>query len=359
LSAPCTDAAWSPDGAWMFVSANTGAGFHIWRQRFPDGKPEQLTAGATQEQGIAGFPDRRSLVTSVGVDQNTVWMHDSRGDRQITSQGYAFQPRLSPDRTKVYYLLRTGVNTRTWVSGALWVADLASGQRSRLFPDFLIEDYSISRDGTHVVFSAIAQKGASEVWTAALDGSAATRLSDVKSSRAAFGPDGDVFFVQAAFPDGANVYRIRPDGTGRRQAIADRVNFLYELSPDGKWAAVWQGRGVVFYPLDGGQPVQFCKSCGTVGAESRGVTPPVVSWSRDGTHMYVHAAWRTRETYVLPLPQGRMLPALPEGGIVGEIATLPGAQRVPQLRAFVTGDPSVYLFMRATSQRNIYQVPIP
>ena len=25
----------------MYLSANTGAGFHIWRQRFPDGTPEQ------------------------------------------------------------------------------------------------------------------------------------------------------------------------------------------------------------------------------------------------------------------------------------------------------------------------------
>ena len=33
----CMNAAWAPDGRWMYFTANTGAGFHVWRQRFPEG----------------------------------------------------------------------------------------------------------------------------------------------------------------------------------------------------------------------------------------------------------------------------------------------------------------------------------
>ena len=41
----CTAAQWSPDGKWMYFTADSGAtGFHVWRQRFPDGPPEQLTS---------------------------------------------------------------------------------------------------------------------------------------------------------------------------------------------------------------------------------------------------------------------------------------------------------------------------
>ena len=40
---------------------------HIWRQRFPDGKPEQITFGPTAEQGIAMAPDGRSFVTAVAM----------------------------------------------------------------------------------------------------------------------------------------------------------------------------------------------------------------------------------------------------------------------------------------------------
>src|SRR5437899_2062720 len=47
----CTNAAWSPDGQWMYFSADAGGSFHIWRQRFSGGSgvgaPEQVTSGAT------------------------------------------------------------------------------------------------------------------------------------------------------------------------------------------------------------------------------------------------------------------------------------------------------------------------
>lgn len=56
-SAQCTFAGWTPDGKWMYVSADTGSGFHIWRQRFPDGTPEQVTSGATEEHGVSFAPD--------------------------------------------------------------------------------------------------------------------------------------------------------------------------------------------------------------------------------------------------------------------------------------------------------------
>src|SRR5437588_12280674 len=36
----CTEAAWSPDGQWMYFAANAGGGSHLWRQRFPDGVAE-------------------------------------------------------------------------------------------------------------------------------------------------------------------------------------------------------------------------------------------------------------------------------------------------------------------------------
>jgi serine/threonine protein kinase len=116
--AQCTDAAWSPDGKWMYLSANTGDGYHIWRQRFPDGMPERVTSGATEEQGLSFDPDGRSFVTSVGASQSTLWVHDAKGDRQITSEGFAFLPSFSGDGKTLYYLVRARANRR-FVSGEL------------------------------------------------------------------------------------------------------------------------------------------------------------------------------------------------------------------------------------------------
>jgi Tol biopolymer transport system component len=93
--AQCTFAGWTPDGKWMYFSANTGSGSHIWRQRFPDGAAEQVTFGATEEQGISFAPDGKSLVTSVGESQSSLWIHDSKGERQVTFEGYAYLPSFS------------------------------------------------------------------------------------------------------------------------------------------------------------------------------------------------------------------------------------------------------------------------
>jgi len=355
--APCTDAAWSPDGQWVYLAANTGSGFHIWRQRFPDGTPEQVTMGATEEQGIAFAPDGRSFVTSIGADQNTIWIHDARGDRQVTSQGYAYLPKFSPDRRKLYYLLRSDISTRSWVSGALWVIDLETGEHAQLLRDFRMQDYSISPDGTRLVFVEIDEAGRNPIWIAPLDERAPPRrLPGVESWRAIFGPDGRIFFTQ----DG-HLFRIDADGGGRRQLRDDPVRILYGLSADGRWAAAWTfGKSVVVFSLADGRRIELCRVCGTVGAENRGITPPLLTWSSDGRFVFMHFAWTTRETYAIPLQPGQILPPLPASGTSAEYAaTLPGAQRLSQLRAFVSDDPSVYAFMRNTSQRNIYRVRLP
>ena len=56
----CLSAAWSPDGRWMYFGAVVGGSSHLWRQRFPDGAPEQITFGPLEEEGIALAPDGRS-----------------------------------------------------------------------------------------------------------------------------------------------------------------------------------------------------------------------------------------------------------------------------------------------------------
>src|SRR5262249_23594409 len=63
-SGACTFAAWSSDGKWMYFTSDASSTFHIWRQHFPDGRTEQITAGPTEEEGIAVAHDGRSLITA-------------------------------------------------------------------------------------------------------------------------------------------------------------------------------------------------------------------------------------------------------------------------------------------------------
>ena len=81
----------------MYFSSDSGGAFHTWRQRFPDGQPEQITSGPTEEEGLAMAPDGRSFITAVGLTQSSVWVHDDGGDRQVSLEGYALAPKFTPD----------------------------------------------------------------------------------------------------------------------------------------------------------------------------------------------------------------------------------------------------------------------
>ena len=164
--APCTNAAWSPDGRWIYVSAHAGDNFHIWRQGFPDGQPEQITSGPTEEEGIAMDPDGGSFITSVGLRQRTVSIRDAHGEHQISVEGYAYLPRFSPDGKKLYYRILKGGTSPFLGASELWVADLASGHNEPLMPGLGVTSYNLSHDGRRVVFSAVDADGNSHIWLA-------------------------------------------------------------------------------------------------------------------------------------------------------------------------------------------------
>jgi eukaryotic-like serine/threonine-protein kinase len=361
----CTDAAWSPDGQWMYFSADTGEGFHIWRQSFPHGSPEQVTFGATEEQGISFAPDGRSFVTSIGEKQSTIWLHNSLGDRQITSQGYAFLPSFSPDGKRLYYLQRSRENRR-FVSGELWAVDLDGGSRERLLPEFLIEHYNLSPDGKSIVFIAVDDAGHSPVWTARLDGSSPPRkLTSLDCVRALFGAVNDVYFVGGETTAVLYLYHVNTDGSALQRVAPNQVSFLYDVSPDGKWLAVWEGNAVVLYSSDGAIRKMVCDFCATAGGEDRGVTPSTIKWSRDGKRLYLHEN-ATRHgielpntTYVIPLQPGWM-EALPASGFpsIDTAAAALGKSLTLGDRVFPGPDPSVYAFPRLSSHRNIFRIQV-
>ena len=201
----CTAAAWSRDGRWMYFSANVAGTFHIWRQRSPDGAPEQLTNGPSEEEGVAVAPDGRSLFTSLGMTRTAIWYHDAGGDREVSGEGDSFIPELAPvmsqpfsaDGRKLFYLVRQGTQ-HVGVdqhSGALWMVDLETERRMPLLPGFDVTAYDVSHDGTRLVFAALNDQGQPHLWLARLDGRLAPRqLSPMEADSPRFGAHDDVYF---------------------------------------------------------------------------------------------------------------------------------------------------------------------
>jgi Tol biopolymer transport system component len=341
----------------MYFTAKTTNGIHIWRQRFPDGNPEQVTSGVATEEGIAFAPDGRCFVTSIGTSQSTVWVRDDRGERQLTSEGYGYLPSMSRDGKTLYYLVRS-FGIRSWNQGALWVLDMSTGQRNRLLPDFQMLHYTISRDGERVVFVAVNEQGRSPVWIASLNGQTPPRqLTTIDGASAVFGAPGEVLFgdLESGF-----VRRVKEDGTGLQKATAAGAQILFAASPDGKWVSVQDSMAfgaLMVYPTDQGAPRQLCDMCSS--PQGPDWIPPPVSWSPDGTHIYLRFSG---STYAVPLQRGSMLPPVPEGGFRSKdaIAALPGARLISEAADVYPGPhPPVHAQLKVSTQRNLYRIPVP
>ena len=64
----------------------------------------------------------KSLLTSVGVRDDTIWIHDAGGDRQLSSEGNAFRTTFSRDGSKLYYLMQSGQNAELRFGPENWAA---------------------------------------------------------------------------------------------------------------------------------------------------------------------------------------------------------------------------------------------
>ena len=228
----CTAAAWSPDGAWMYFGARVAGSAHLWRQRFPDGKPEQITFGPYEEEGVAVTPDGRSLVTSVGTRRSTIWLHDNTGERPVSSEGYALRPRLSNDSKRLFYLFARDLSLSAaksdygswdpW-SAELRSLDLGSGKSDTLLPGTSVIDFDISPDEKLVAFSTPdGPDGASSIWLASLDRRSPPRQIARDGDEVSFGADGELIFRSLAEKNA--LVRIKQDGTGRARIASPRCS---------------------------------------------------------------------------------------------------------------------------------------
>jgi Tol biopolymer transport system component len=156
----------------MYLSSSAGGRSHIWRQPFPDGAPEQITFGPNEEEGISIAPEGRSFITAVASRQSSVWVHGQAGDRQISLEGFAFDPQFTPDGKKLLYRILKGASFLE--ASELHVADVETGLTQPLLTDVPIVGtpsitYDVSADGTRAVVAGVDGQGKSRLWLVPLD----------------------------------------------------------------------------------------------------------------------------------------------------------------------------------------------
>ena len=240
----CTSAGWAPDGSWMYFIATIEGQSHLWRQRFPNGRPEQITFGPMEEEGLAVEPDGRSVITSIGVRASAIWIHDDQGERSLSSEGEIVAdlspPSFTADNKALYYLLRHPAAD----SGAeLWRMTVDSGKSEAVFPGVSMLAYDVSPDDKQVVYATAGSDGKSQLWLAPVDRSSAPRqIGRSGETTPYFGPRGKILF-QMAEGNANYLEEMNEDGSGRSKVVPYPISEISGISPGRKWLM-----GVVPYP---------------------------------------------------------------------------------------------------------------
>ena len=301
-------------------------------------------------------PDGKSLITSVGSQDHTVWLHDKDGDHQISSEGDASSPIFSPDGRSLYFLMAKGQT----LDAELWVKDLNTGKLDRVLPDYTIQShtiarqtYTISPDGKQIAFVMNDQSGRSGLWIAPTNRRSSPRhlSSSAIEDNPIFLPDGDLLF--RAVEGGSNfIYRMKPDGTDRRKIIPDRILDIKNISPDGRWVVATVSNSdsdpehtviAIAIPIHGGTSVRLCD----IYCE--------ISWDATGKVVYFFSDPLYGGTYLLPvMPNG--LPKVPSGGLARS-EDVANEKKIPQYVQSALS-PSVYAYTQQNTRRNLYRIPL-
>lgn len=357
----CTSAGWSLDGKWMYFTAYVEGRSHLWRQRFPDGSPEQITKGPTEEEGIAVEPTGNSMITSVGVHQNAIWIHDEAGERSLSSEGDVMAdwspPIFDQDDSILYYLLRHG---RDDAPAELWRTTVQSGKSEVVLPGISMLSFDVSPDGRQVVYPVRDPSGKSQIWLAPVDQSSAPRtVGSPGGSSPHFGAQGKILFQQA---EGNSNYleQMNPDGSGRMRVLPYPIIEIQSVSPGRRWVMAMVpnspqagGPAPMAIPLDGGTPRRMCESyC-------------VPTWSSNGKYIYIAVEPATRtgagRSLAIPVGPNETLPDFPPAGIplLANPGIAKGAQSVPRESLVPGRDPSHYAYVNTTAHRNLYRISLP
>ncbi|HET9743583.1 MAG TPA: winged helix-turn-helix domain-containing protein [Terriglobales bacterium] len=356
----CTSAGWSPDGRWMYFTALVEGQSHIWRQRFPEGEPDQITFGPLEESGLAMEPDGRALITSVGAHESAVWIHDGSNERSLSSEGEVISgfsdPAFSPDGSALYYLLRRGEGQ----SAELWCTVTSSSKSESLFPGVSVSAFDVSPDGKQVVYTTPSLDGSTQLWIAALDRrSAPAKLQVSGAHRPHFGQHGRILF-QSAEGDANYLEQVDADGSHRTKVLPYPIVDFQSLSPDRRWLVAVVPNdtekklpSVMAISLDGGASHRLCQ----------GYCDP--KWSTDGAFLVIAVEDQSDtspgRSLAIPVGPDESFANFPPSGIApaAEASEVTGARSIERAPLIPGKNPDHYAWVNTTAHRNLYRVTLP
>jgi hypothetical protein len=214
-----------------------------------------------------------------------------------------------------------------------------------------MSSYDITSDGKQVLFAAYDEQHVPHLWQAPVDRSQAPhQLFSETADQPQAAPGGIIYYRSRE--SGINqVYRYHPEG--RREKLNFVVNEIYAASPDGKWVVVWaaspETNRTAYGALntEDGRLVEICAFC-------------TLAWSPDGRSVaviYFEIASGNR-SFLFPLKPGEDLPPVPPRGWQ-DVTDVPTTKaRVVNEIVIPAPGGSNYAFLRRSTHRNLFRVPL-
>ena len=174
---------------------------------------------------------------SLSEERTVVWVDRDGAAEPIATipTGDYGRPRISPDGGRLLIL----------ADGDLWIYDIASGRRSAVTIDGMINDYTAwSPDGSQVAYSS-SRGGTNGAWIQPADGSGeAQQLMEGSGGSVdvdSWSPIGDVIAVHQHGPGGSDILMIpQRDADAAPQPFLDEELYAEsyaQFSPDGRFVA--------------------------------------------------------------------------------------------------------------------------
>ncbi len=207
----------------VFVSDIASGGTHDVTPGDFDSPPHNYEDGA-----LAFSPDSRELAfvskhetkdAEMWTTNHDVWTVSVGGGSatRVTSNAAAdFQPTYTPDGKSIIVRAqrRAGFEADRWY---LDVYDRATHTKRTIFvsPDFSVDDYRLSADGTHIHFTA-AEKGTANLYVVPLAGGVPKRVAPGGAIGEVQAGSGFVVVSKATLNAPAELFRIADDGTTKQ-----------------------------------------------------------------------------------------------------------------------------------------------
>jgi serine/threonine protein kinase/sugar lactone lactonase YvrE len=250
----------SPDGKWVVYQSDAAGNADIYLQNLSEQTAINLTRDTPEADTQPAFsPDGQSIAFRSGRDGGGIFQMGITGGnvRRISESG--FDPAWSPSgREIIYGTVSTNINPYDrGGKGELWVADVITGQKRRLFEGDALQP-RWSPHGKRIAFWGLIAGGSQrDLWTIAAEGGKPVPVTDDDALdwSPAWSPDGEYLYFASDRGGALGLWRVHINEEnghvlGAPQSLNTPSNWIGQMNFSS------DGRHLVFFSFTGSRNIQ-------------------------------------------------------------------------------------------------------